>query len=137
MTYLVDTCAISELVRARPDPAVTDWFGSISSDQLSISVLTLGEIRKGAEKIGDERRKARIRDWLERDVRDWYGSRVLPIDANVADTWGRLLAAARRPLPAIDSLIAATAVHHNLMVVTRNEADFSDLPISIVNPWGH
>lgn len=100
-----------------------------------MSVLTLGEIRKGVEAAADPRRRARLRSWLEERLPAWFGSRLLPVDAAVADRWGRLLAALGRPVAAIDSLLAATAIHHGLKIATRNEHDFPFPGLEIVNPW--
>jgi predicted nucleic acid-binding protein len=136
MSYLLDTNVISELVRPKPTKVVLDWFRNIPSEALHISVLTLGEIRKGVEQMPDGARREKLRLWLEHDLVDWFGARVLPVDTLVADRWGRLLALAGRPVPSIDSLLAATALHHELRLVTRNEKDFIYPGLEIVNPWG-
>lgn len=135
MSYLIDTCALSELARPRPDNNVIRWFDETASGALFLSVLTLGEIRKGIETLPDARRRARIRNWLEVDLPDWFGDRILTTDAGVADEWGRLMAKAGRPLAAIDSLIAATAACHRLTVVTRNIGVFADTGVDVFNPW--
>ena len=135
MSYLLDTNVISELVRPKPAKVVLDWFESIPSEALHISVLTLGEIRKGVEQMPDGVRREKLRLWLEHDLVDWFGARVLPVDTLVADHWGRLLALAGRPVPSIDSLLAATALHHELRLVTRNEKDFGYPGLEVVNPW--
>ena len=136
MSYLLDTNVISELVRPKPAKIVLDWFENIPSEALHISVLTLGEIRKGVEQMPDGIRREKLRLWLEHDLTDWFGVRVLPVDVMVADRWGRLLALAGRPVPSIDSLLAATALHHELRVVTRNEKDFDYPGLQVINPWG-
>jgi hypothetical protein len=135
MSYLIDTCALSELARPGPDENVTRWFDETPQRGLYLSVLTLGEIRKGIETLGDTHRRNRIQAWLEFDLPDWFEDRILPVDAGVADEWGCLLARAGRRLPAIDSLIAATARYYRLTVVTRNTADFADTGTEIINPW--
>ncbi len=135
MSYLIDTCALSELVRPTPDALVLRWFGEAPQDGLFLSALTLGEIRKGVEAITGGRRRDRIIAWLEHDLSAWFGDRVLPIDAAVADEWGRLPARAGRTVAAIDSLIAATALHHRLTVVTRNVGDFAFEGLETLNPW--
>ena len=135
MSYLIDTCAISELVRPTPSPLVIEWFDAVPSDALFISALTLGEIRKGVEKLPAGRRRDRIRAWLEIDLPAWFAGKVLPVDAPVADEWGRLMARAGASIPAIDALIAATALRHRLTIVTRNVADFAGAGVPIIDPW--
>lgn len=134
MSFLVDTCVLSELVKPRPSPQVSEWFDLAPPGALYVSVLTFGEIRKGIEKLPDSRRRARIVGWLETELPAWFEDRVLPVDARVADEWGRLMA---RPgnIPAIDGLIAATALRHRLAVVTRNETDFAATGVELLNPW--
>jgi len=135
MSYLLDINVLSELVRAKPDAAVLAWFKDVPDEGLCISVLTTGEIRKGVEAIVSGARKERLRVWLEHTLPDWFQDRVLPIDQSVAERWGRLLATVNRPVPAIDSLLAATALHHDLRMVTRNEQDFVFPDLDVVNPW--
>ncbi len=98
-------------------------------------MLTLGEIRKGIDGVADVTRRQGLLDWLETDLPTFFTGRILAVDAAVADRWGRLVAAAGRPLPAIDSLLAATALEHDLVLVTRNVQDFAGLPVPIFNPW--
>lgn len=136
MSYLLDTNVISELVRPKPAKVVLDWFENIPSEALHISVLTLGEIRKGVEHMPDGVRREKLRLWLEHDLVDWFGARVLPVDMPIADRWGRLLALVGRPVPSIDSLLAATALHHELRLVTRNQKDFDYPGLQVINPWG-
>jgi toxin FitB len=136
VSYLLDTNVISELVRPKPTKAVLAWFENIPSEALNISVLTWGEIRKGVEHMPDGARREKLRLWLEHDLAEWFGSRVLPVDIPVADRWGRLLAQMGRPVPSIDSLLAATALHHELRLVTRNQKDFNYPGLEVINPWG-
>ena len=134
MSFLVDTCALSELTRPAPAARVVDWFDAAPSEALFVSALTLGEIRKGVEKRTEDRRRARITAWLETELPGWFEDRILPVDAGAAEEWGRL--AARLPnLPAVDGLIAATALHRRLTLVTRNEKDFADMGVDLLNPW--
>ena len=135
MSYLLDTNVLSELVHRRPAEAVLRWFEATPEDALHVSVLTLGKIRRGIEKLPVSARKEHLRLWLEQVLPDRFEGRVLPVTSGVADRWGRLLAATARTLPAIDGLLAATALHHELRMVTRNVADF-DLPgLDVIDPW--
>lgn len=136
MSYLLDTNVILEMVRTKPAKAVLVWFDNIPSEALYISVLTLGEIRRGVENFPDGARREKLRLWLEHDLADWFDTRILPVDMAVADRWGRLLALVGRPVPSIDSLLAATALHHELRIVTRNQKDFDYPGLEVVNPWG-
>ena len=133
--WLVDTNVISELRRRDPDANVRAWFAQRPATELYLSVLTLGEIRKGVEALTDSGRRTVLSEWLERELPVFFADRLLPIDAAVAHQWGQLLAEAGRSLPAIDSLLAATALHHNLVLVTRNLKDFAGLPVQVLNPW--
>lgn len=135
MSYLIDTNVLSELRRKSPDPGVVTWFSQRPPATLHLSVLTLGEIRKGIEGVGDEVRKQSLIDWLETDLLTFFTGRILDVNGAVADRWGRLVAAAGRPLPTIDSLLAATALEHDLVLVTRNTKDFAGLPVEVFNPW--
>ena len=134
MSYLVDTKVLSELRRKQPQPEVVAWFTQRPRQTLYLSVLTLGEIRKGIEKL-DAARQQPLLDWLEVELPNYFLGRLLAVDAHTADRWGRLLASAGRPLPAVDSLLAATALQHDLTLVTRNTADFSDTGVRLINPW--
>ena len=135
MSYLLDTNVVCETFRHHPEPRVIQWLEAVSSDDLCISVLTLGEIRKGIERLAAAARKSQLLTWLEHDLPRWFGERILPIDARVADRWGYLMSAAGTAVPAIDGLIAATALTHNLKVVTRNAADFRLPGVEVINPW--
>jgi toxin FitB len=135
VSYLIDTNVVSELTRSKPAPSVAAWFEEVADEALHLSVLTLGELRRGVEKLPASKRREKLRYWLEHELPAWFGGRLLPIDAAVADAWGRLQATSERTLPAIDSLLAATALHHHLRLVTRNAADFDVRGLEIVNPW--
>lgn len=135
MSYLVDTNVLSELRRRAPDPGVVEWFARRPAATLFLSVLTLGEIRKGVVAVRDDARRQVLADWLETALPLFFSGRILAIDGAVADRWGRLVAAAGRPLRAIDSLLAATALEHDLALVTRNVGDFAGLPVRLFNPW--
>ena len=133
--YLIDTNVMSELRRREPEPRVVRWFEQRPARQLFLSVLTLGEIRRGVERLDEGERQQALRAWLEQELPAFFSGRLLPIDEAVAQSWGRLMAEMGRPLPAIDSLLAATALEHNLVLVTRNLKDLADLPVAVANPW--
>lgn len=135
MSYLLDTNVLLELRRKAPDPNIVHWFSQRPSNVLYLSVLTLGEIRKGIETLADPQRRHALMDWLEIDLPAFFAGRILPVDAEVADRWGRLLARAGRPLPAIDSLLLATATRHGLEFVTRNVRDTEGLGVTVIDPW--
>lgn len=135
MSYLIDTNVLSELRRKQPDPNVVAWMQVRPRPSLFLSVLTLGEIRRGLERVEDAKRRQALLDWLEVELRHYFVGRLLDIDAATADRWGRLMAQAGRPLPAIDGLLAATALQHDLTLVTRNSKDFADVGVRVINPW--
>ena len=138
MRYLLDTNVLSEAARPEPDPGVVEWLDRQPVLDLAISVLTLGEIRKGVELLADGRRRTRLSEWLDRELPRQFEGRVLPVDDAVAHEWGRLSARGRREgreLPVVDGLLLATAAAHRLVFVTRNEADCRDRGVEIHNPW--
>jgi predicted nucleic acid-binding protein len=105
---------------------------------LHLSVLTLGDLRKGLAALPQGRRRTRLETWLEVDLRGRFSGRILPVDAPVANRWGLLAARARRKgatLPIVDGLLAATALHHNLTLVSRNVCDFAAAQVPVLNPW--
>jgi len=135
LNFLVDTNVVSELRRKRPEPRVLAWFASVAGERLYFSVLGVGEIRRGIEKLAASEQRSLLLTWLEQELIPWFGERLLTIDLAVAERWGRLLAEAGRPLPTVDSLLAATALVHDLTVVTRNAADFVLPGVKVLNPW--
>lgn len=134
MPYLLDTCIVSELRRPTCNPGVAAWMSSIEPDEAYLSVITLGEIRRGIElqRIKDARAAGALERWLQ-GIETHYAERVLPISAEVADQWGRL--ALGQPLPVSDGLIAATGLEHQLTVVTRNVTDFQRSGVNTLNPF--
>ena len=135
MSYLLDTNVLSELRKRTPNAGVVEWFAQRPASTLFLSVLTLGELRKGVEGVKDVTRRMALLDWLDADLPAFFTGRILSVDAPVADRWGRMLAAAGRPVPAIDSLLAATAIHHGLSLVSRNVRDLTDFGLDVINPW--
>ena len=135
MNYLIDTNIISEVRKGRRcDPNVASWYEIIEDASLYLSVLVIGEIRKGIESVRpkDNAQANAIENWLVA-VDKAFGERILPVDRAVANEWGRLNA--RRPLPVNDGLLAATAEIHHMTLVTRNTADIADLGVHILNPF--
>lgn len=132
--YLIDTCAIAELGRRRPAPQVASWFRAAAPESLFASVLTLGELRRGAEHLSGRRRRD-LAHWMETTLAAWFGERLLPVDAAVVLEWGKLTGCLCEPMPAMDGLLAATALRHRLTIVTRNVADFEQTGLDLLNPW--
>lgn len=138
MSYLLDTCVLSELVRSRPAPGVCDWVAAQPEHALFLSVITVGELHKGLAKLDVGPRRHALERWIEDDLTRRFSGRILSVDAAVARVWGEMLGAAEvagASLAAIDALIAATARVHGCAVVTRNEPDFRPTGIEVVNPW--
>jgi toxin FitB len=135
--FLLDTNIISELVRPKPEPRVKAWVAATDEDLLYLSVLTFGEIRKGIASLKDASRRVRLETWLDSDLVLRFAGRILPVDQAVADRWGRLAAQAgpKSLPPVIDGLLAATALHHNLTLVTRNTKDVAGTGVPVFNPW--
>jgi len=135
LKFLLDTNVISELIRTKPDENVLSWVNSLPSEAFYLSVLSLGEIRKGVEKLAAGDKKHRLVHWLEQDLPDWFEDRVIAADTVVADQWGVLAAGAGRSVPAIDSLLAASAMTHGLTLATRNVKDFAFPGLNVIDPW--
>lgn len=136
--FLLDTNVISELVKPRPERKVTAWISSVDEELLWLSVLTLGEIRKGIAAPPVTARRLVLEGWLELELPERFHGRILSVDQSVADRWGRLSAEAtakKMMLPVIDGLLAATALHHNLTLVTRNSRDVEPTGVPVFNPW--
>jgi len=137
--FLLDTNVISELLKPRPEPKVTTWLDSTDEELIFLSVLTIGEIRKGINLHPDPVGRAKLESFLASAVRTRFDGRILPVDSSVAERWGLLTAKAKteknHTLPVIDGLFAATAQHHNLTLVTRNAKDVACTGIQLFNPW--
>ena len=138
MNYILDTNVVSELVTHEPDQNVVNWIDSIDSDSVFLSLITIGEIKKGIEKLPDSKRKKTLESWLEEDLLVRFRGHILPLGIPVLLTWGKLVASLERegkPIPAIDSLLAATSAQTGFTLVTRNTGDFEHAGISILDPW--
>ena len=135
MRFLLDTNVISEVRKGlRCDPNVSKWYAGLEESQLYLSVLTIGEIRRGIELKGrrDVPQAKALDAWLE-EVMERFSTRILTVDARVADTWGQLYAI--RPVPVVDGILAATAMVHDLTLVTRNVSDVAGLGVQTLNPF--
>ena len=137
--YLLDTNIISELMKPRPARSVAEWIGSTPEELMHLSVITIGEIRKGIDLLDEENpKRGALQSWLDHDLRVRFTGRILAFDEWVAERWGQIEAAARRrrmTLPTIDAQLAATALHHGLTFVTRNTADVRLTGVPMFNPW--
>ncbi len=138
MSYLLDTNVTSEFVKPLPSPHVLSWFGTVDEGELFISVVTLAEVSRGIEQLPAGARRARLETWFATELLERFSGRIMPIGAEIAVEWGRIVAArqkAGRTISTMDSLIAATAHCHDLKLVTRNTADFENLGLNLINPW--
>jgi predicted nucleic acid-binding protein len=136
--FLLDTNVPSEMTRPFPQRSVIQWLEDADDDRLYLSVITLGEVSKGIATLPESRRRSQLQKWLTETLRPWFQGRILPVDESIAERWG-LIAGERklsgRPLKVEDGLIAATALEHDLTVVTRNIKDFKSLGVDIFDPW--
>lgn len=138
MNYLLDTCLISELAKSEPNKKVVDWVLSENETNFFVSVLTFGELHKDIEKLPKSKKKEALRIWIEEDLKKRFQNRIIGIDMGVSLLWGRIQCLAEKkgkPMPAIDALIAATGIAHDLTVVTRNVIDMEQSGVKLLNPW--
>ena len=138
MNFLLDTDLVSEWIKPHPNAGVVAWLADADEDRVFISVVTLAELRHGVERLAVGQRRKRLNEWLQGELLIRFDARILPVDAAVADAWGRIVAhreAFGRPIGAMDAFIAATAQIHNLTLATRNQTDFTSSVDAIVNPW--
>ena len=138
MNFLLDTCVISELTKTQQNKNVIDWVSSCAEDSLFLSSLTIGEIQKSISKLPVSQKKSTLQNWLDKKLFVRFDRRILSIDSMVAQKWGEILSTSENNgyrLPAIDTLIAATAIVNNLTLVTRNTRDMVHSGVSLYNPW--
>ncbi len=138
MKTIFDTNVISELVAAQPDPKVIQWIEAVDPEAIFLSVITIGELQKGIEKLPESKRKELLNAWLHEDLLTRFQDHILSIHPETMLLWGTLnaqLEAAGRPIPAMDALLAASAKQHHCTLVTRNTAHFENAGIPVKNPW--
>lgn len=138
MNYLLDTCVLSEFTRRQPDQRVVDWVDSIDEEKLFISVITIGEIQRGIERLPDSHRKTELLVWMNTGLLTRFAGRMVVLDAPTMFVWGSLVARLESiglPVGVMDSLILASALQNNLIVATRNVADFLPGGVQVINPW--
>lgn len=139
MNYLLDTCVLSEFTRRKPEEKVIRWVESIDEEKLFLSAITIGEIQRGIERLPDSPRKTELLVWMNNDLIERFTSRILSIDAQTMFVWGSLVVRMENsghPISVMDSLIVATALQNNLIIVTRNVSDFLPSGVQVINPWG-
>jgi len=138
VSWLLDTNVVSEWVKPKPSPAVAGWLDEVDEDQVFMSVVCFAELRRGVELLPRGRRRESLRLWLEDDLTVRFERRILGVDLPVADAWGHVTAAATRRghrLGTMDALLAATALTHDLTLVTRNRRDFEGTGVELFDPW--
>jgi toxin FitB len=137
--FLLDTNVVSELMKPRPSRRVVAWIDATAEVLLHLSVITIGEVRKGIDLLrDDDPKRAALQSWLDRDVRTRFAGRLLAFDDGVAERWGQLEAVAKKrrlTLPTVDAQLAATALHHGLTFVTRNTVDVGPTGVPVFDPW--
>lgn len=138
MNYLLDTCVLSEFTRKQPDESVIRWMNAISEEALFISAITIGEIQRGIERLPESHHKSDLLVWMNTALMERFHQRILALDAQTMLLWGSITVSMEkygRPMSVMDSLILATALQHNLILTTRNIADFQARGIQLINPW--
>lgn len=136
--HLLDTNVVSEWMKPHPNPGVIEWLDNADEDTTYLSVLSIGEIRRGVDRLSDSRRRDQLARWLTDDLAGRFVGRLLSVDLATANAWGRLRARTEqigRTMPGTDALLAATAESHDLEIVTRNVADFAASGVPVHNPW--
>lgn len=136
--YLIDTNVISEFSKPYPSLEVRKWLQNARTETLFASAITVGEIRRGIENLPTSKRRTELENWFETGLPAWFASNLLPVTPAIADSWGRITVQAKRmgiTLATADGLIAATALIHDLILVTRNRNDFLGLGLTLIDPW--
>jgi toxin FitB len=137
MSFLLDTNVVSEWTKPKPDANLISWLASVDEDRTFLSVITIAEIKFGIERLKPGQRRSSLESWLRVDLAGRFEGRLLPVNAAVAEAWGKLVAAcaaAGRPIGVMDGFIAATALAFGLTLVTRNVADFENAGAPLLNP---
>ena len=138
MNFLLDTNVVSEWVKPRPNAGMVKWLAEADEDRIFLSVVTLGELQYGVERLAPGERRKRLEEWLEAELKDRFEERVVGVDEEIAVTWGKLLAKldrTGRPMGVADGFLAATAMARGMALVTRNVEDFLAVDVELVNPW--
>ena len=138
MNYLLDTCVLSEFTRRKPNEKVIQWVDSVDEAKIFISAITIGEIQRGIERLPESHRKTELLSWMNNGLIERFTQRILPLETQTMFLWGSLTARmenAGQPMAVMDSLIAATALQNNLIIVTRNGSDFLPCGVQVINPW--
>jgi predicted nucleic acid-binding protein len=137
VNFLLDTNAVSEWVKPRPNPGVIRWMESADEDRVFLSVISLAELRYGVERMPAGARRSRLEHWLRDELPLRFERRILPVDDRIAEAWGRTVSRGEemgRAMGAMDAFLAATAEVHRLTLITRNVSDFPTLK-AVLNPW--
>ena len=138
MKYLFDTCVLSELIKKHPNSKVVKWVSKTDESDLFISVLTIGEIHKGIEKLPESNKKSKLHQWVNYDLKERFRNRIIDFDLKTATVWGKIQAHSElsgQAMPAIDGQIVATGISYDLTVVTRNTKDMEISGANLFNPW--
>ncbi len=138
MKYMLDTCVLSEFTRRQPEQRVIDWLNRNSEEDLFISVITIGEVQRGIERLSDSKRKTELIQWMTQGLLRRFDGRIVSIDAETMIIWGSLITRMEsqgKPIGVMDSLIIASAMQYKMIVATRNINDFHPSGVRVINPW--
>lgn len=138
MKYILDTNIISELISKKPNKKVIIFLQNISDDDLYLSVVTIGEIKFGIDNLQDSEKKKKLLNWLYNDLFKRFEGKIVDVDSDIMLKWGYLTSTLKKkgkPMPMMDAMIAATSISKNFTLITRNEKDFSNLDLEIINPF--